>query len=300
MSAYKFSGHQTFVFRHGWLEKGVNLIRENSRGFLADDAIVKLGVGKNMVESIKYWCVQTGLITGGEETGAMALTDFAKYIFGAEKNPGVDPYLEDDATLWLLHHNVVTQAPESTWSQVVNYWNKPEFTKAELVQFIRRRLDGIVSVSEKTLERDVDCFVRSYAGTRGKSSEENFDCPLLALSLIQSAGDAGFYRLNVCQKRNLPLPIIGYGIMKRLEKMGSTTASVQNMLFEPYSPGQVFKLDENSLIDAVLKLEQTTHGVIAYTDTAGVSNITFNPHRNDGNVKGYAWKLLERYYGRAH
>ncbi len=159
---YRFSGHQTFVFRHGWLEKGVDLIREDQRGFLADDAIVKLGVGKNMVESIKYWCLQTGLIENLEESGGMKLTQLAEYIFGKEKDAGVDPYLEDDATLWLLHYNIVVNAPESTFSIAFNSLNKPEFSKSELSAFLQRYLAGKVSVSEKTLERDIDCFIHTY------------------------------------------------------------------------------------------------------------------------------------------
>ena len=55
---YKFSGHQTFVFRYGWLEKGVRLIQRNPHGFLEDDVLIQLGVGKNMVESIKYWSIR--------------------------------------------------------------------------------------------------------------------------------------------------------------------------------------------------------------------------------------------------
>ncbi len=64
---FRFSGHQTFVARNGWLEKGVRLVQDNPGGFLADDAVVRLGVGKNMVESIKYWCLQTGLIEEADD-----------------------------------------------------------------------------------------------------------------------------------------------------------------------------------------------------------------------------------------
>lgn len=140
--SYRFSGHQTFVFRHGWLEKGVDLIRDNPRGFLADDAIVTLGVGKNIVESIKYWCSQTGLIEDASEPGAMRLTPLGEYIFGKKKDAGVDTYLEDDATLWLLHHNLVVNAPQSALSIAINSLNKPEFSKAELLAFIQRYLAG--------------------------------------------------------------------------------------------------------------------------------------------------------------
>jgi len=52
---YKFSGHQTFAFRYGWLEKGVRGIDECATLFSEDDALVRLGVGKNMVSSIRHW-----------------------------------------------------------------------------------------------------------------------------------------------------------------------------------------------------------------------------------------------------
>lgn len=295
MSKYRFSGHQTFVFRHGWLEKGVSLIQENPHGFAEDSALVELGVGKNMVQSIKYWCMQTGLLDDGDEPGTMRLTPFAEFIFGdGQGRQGVDPYLEDDATLWLLHYNLVAKGPKSTWSLVFNNLNKPEFTKAELLKFIQRRLDGKRSLSDKTIERDIDCFVRSYTGTHGKFSEENFDCPFLALSLMQATSDSDLYRLSICRKRNLPIQIIGFAILNKLEEMNSITSSVQNMLFEPLSPGQVFKLDENSLIDAIMNLEELTNGDINFTDSSGLNGINFSGKRAD--KQEYALRLLNEYY----
>ena len=44
---YKFSGHQSFVFRYGWLEKGVRGVHACPTLFSEDDALVRLGVGKN-------------------------------------------------------------------------------------------------------------------------------------------------------------------------------------------------------------------------------------------------------------
>lgn len=293
---YRFSGHQTFVFRYGWLEKGVDLVRSNPKGFLADDSIVKLGVGKNMVESIKYWCQQTGLIMDSSvRQGEQELTDFAKFIFGEEPKSGVDPYLEDDASLWLLHYNLTAQAPESTWSTVFNSWNKPEFTKAELLHFMQRRLSGKCVVSDKSLERDIDCFVRSYIGTKSKNVEDGFDCPFLELSLIQATDVKDLYRLNICHKQNLPLPVIGYAVLMRLKEMNSTSSSVQNMLFERHSPGQIFKLDENTLIGSVMELEKLSGGMINYTETAGIANINF---RSRNTIDTEAKNLLRGYYGR--
>lgn len=297
MALCKFSGHQTFVFRHGWLEKGVNLLRENPRGFLADNASVTLGVGKNMVESIRYWCTQTRIAKDDLDKGGMFLSPFAEFIFGKEKNMGYDPFLEDDATLWLLHYHLVTNTAVSAWTMAFNYWNKPEFTKAELVAFIERQMImKKTKVSKKTIERDVDCCVRCYAGTKEKARDEGFDCPMLSLALIQQTDGSDLYRMNICGKRNLPPEIIGYAIVKRLEEMNANNASVQNMLFENHSPGQIFKLDENALIESVMELETLTNGVIAFTETSGINNINFR-HINIDKSQ-YADYLLHSYYGR--
>ena len=291
--SFKFSGHQTFVFRYGWLEKGVDLVRNNPKGFNADDAIVTLGVGKNMVESIKYWCLQTGLIMESSVPGAMCLTSLGEYIFGNFDAEGVDPYLEDDASLWLLHYNVVARAPESATSIAINSLNKPEFSKAELFDFLRRYLDGKVKVSDKTLGRDVDCFIHAYVGTKSRNSEESLDCPFLSLSLIQPTIDSDLYRINIGNKQNLPIELIGYALLNLMTE-GSSSINLYNATYAKHSPGQIFKLSDNAIVDAVLGLEQLTNGDFTFTDTAGINTINYT-----SNVKKqvYAQKLLDKYYG---
>ena len=54
---HSFSGHETFPFRYPWLKKGFDAVRENPGVFSCDDAITTLGVGKNMVSSIRHWCL---------------------------------------------------------------------------------------------------------------------------------------------------------------------------------------------------------------------------------------------------
>ena len=49
-----FSGHETFVCRHFWLKKGYDFIK-SGHSFSQDDAVVRLGVGKNMVTAISFW-----------------------------------------------------------------------------------------------------------------------------------------------------------------------------------------------------------------------------------------------------
>ena len=57
----KFAGHETFTLRYGWLKKAVDATGKDPEVFLRDDALVTLGVGKNMVRSIRHWCISTRL-----------------------------------------------------------------------------------------------------------------------------------------------------------------------------------------------------------------------------------------------
>ena len=55
----KFSGHETFAIREGWLHKGLKLLIEEPE-LLYDEYVADwLGVGKNMSRSIRHWLVVT-------------------------------------------------------------------------------------------------------------------------------------------------------------------------------------------------------------------------------------------------
>ena len=297
---YKFSGHQTFVFRYGWLEKGARLIQKNPHGFLDDNVLIQLGVGKNMVESIKYWCIQLGL---AREIGygQLSLTSLGKKIFGEKDfSEGWDPYLEDDTTLWLLHWSLMQRAlpPEDCWSAchfALYRWNKPEFTKNDLLLSIQ---SAVRSTSRSTIERDVDCFVRSYTGTRAKVGEENFDSPFLSLELLQATSQQDFYRFNIGPKQNLPAELVGFAILNFIEKNGrQTSVNVQNCLYDVGSPGQIFKLNEGVLMDYMQELESITKRKLIVSETAGLATIAYI----DSKVKSaseYASNLIEAYYER--
>src|SRR5687768_4956620 len=93
-----FSGHESFQCRHLWLKKGYDfVVGENS--FNSEDAVVELGVGKNMVSSIRFWMKSFNLLTPDDK-----ITAFAHKLLADD---GWDPYLEDEASMWLLHYQLV-------------------------------------------------------------------------------------------------------------------------------------------------------------------------------------------------
>lgn len=89
---YSFSGHETFPFRYTWLPKGVRHLQDRPSLFVADDALVTLGVGKNMVKSIRYWCEATEVIERVDKKGSVRVTELGEKLLGPER---WDPYLEE-------------------------------------------------------------------------------------------------------------------------------------------------------------------------------------------------------------
>lgn len=68
---YSFSGHETFPFRYPWLKKGFDAVLEDPSVFQRDEAITILGVGKNMVRSIRHWCLTAEVLAESPEGGGV-------------------------------------------------------------------------------------------------------------------------------------------------------------------------------------------------------------------------------------
>jgi len=292
---YRFSGHQTFVFRHGWLEKGVRAVAECPTVFSAEDALVRLGVGKNMVESIKHWCLVTQMIEEYRDGGSQA---FRVSSIGRKLLLDWDPFLEDDASLWLIHWLLATNPRMgTTWQLLFGEFFRPDFSKRELVEYLMAfAAKRSLKVQESSVARDVDCFVRTYASANSVSketlAEDTFDCPLLVLSLIQPCPDGEIYRFAIGPKPSLPSVVVAYALNECYDRIrgGGNTLSIQECLYGPDSPGQVFKLDENSLIEHIEEIEAATRKDVLLDETAGLKQV-YRRRPLDTH------QLLDRYYG---
>jgi len=278
-----FSGHETFVFRHSWLKKAVDAVTADAEIFTRDSAIVTLGVGKNMVRSIRHWGLATGVLSEEPKSRGARLnvTEFGEMLLGAS---GFDPYLEDPATLWLLHWKLLKQDQRcTTWHYAFNRFPATEFTRASLGQFVldeARRADAAES-SENSIRRDVEVFLRSYVGSadmRVSVGEDAFDCPLSELGLIEARPGSDLFQLQ----RN-PKPTLGdhaflYALCDFWDAIseGQQTLAFSEIAYRKGSPGTVFRLDENSIADRLERLETVTAGRLAYTETAGLRQVYRN------------------------
>ena len=164
-----FSGHESFQCRNLWLKKGYDFIT-NGRSFTDEDAVVDLGVGKNMVNAIRYWLKAFGLTDPATDQP----TDLANRLLA---NEGWDPYLEDIATLWLLHYQLVITGRASTYSLIFNGLRRDriEFTRNNFLSFAKRQAEiSQTSLNDGTVKNDFDVFGRLYLrqNTQAKDRDE--------------------------------------------------------------------------------------------------------------------------------
>ena len=291
-----FSGHETFPFRYTWLKKAVDAVNDDSSIFTQESALSTLGVGKNMVNSIRHWGKLTEMIEAKNEKNVQEgfdVTEFARKLLSDE---GYDPYLEDPATLWLLHWKLCTNLVSApTWYFAFNCLAQIEFTKEQLIhEVFTFAQENKSSATVNSIERDVNCFIRTYVASRkAKQSvfEDSLACPLIELSLIEELGQHGLYVFSRGQQQDLPDEIFIYALIDYWDKShpDKGVISFEDIAYGLGSPGLVFKINEDSLAYRLDSLERSTKGELRYDETSMLRQVY-----REANVKPE--KYIDKYY----
>ena len=187
LSAGTSGRHETFTPRYGWLKKGYDRCLENPHVFNDENAIEQLGVGKNMVRSIRFWCVLFRLLEEGDRPGCLQPTALGRQLLDTET--GWDPYLEDPVSLWLLHWQIFLPPFRAVcWNMAFAYIALPNFTTKDLslaLQGKAAETDKVKNIAKGSINKDASCLIRMYA----PSAREQADirCPFNDLGLIVPA-----------------------------------------------------------------------------------------------------------------
>jgi len=282
---YTFSGHESFQCRNLWLKKGYDFVKKG-KSFSDEDAVVTLGVGKNMVSSIRFWMKAFGLLAQDD-----TLTSFAHKLLA---NEGWDPYLEDEGTLWLLHYFLITKGIASTYSIIFNELRKEkiEFTKENFIAFINRKTESenMPTISVKTLDEDFSVLTKMYlrSNLQSKDKEDSFSGLLTDLVLMKTYtnGKQDYYLVVNTERSEIPIEIVMYAILEG----GSfdTSVDLQNLELNINSVGAVFAISRSGLLNTIESIV-TKYPYLVFNDQAGVKELQFKRKPNPMTI-------LEKYY----
>jgi len=271
-----FGRQESFGLRYGWLTKGTQAFLENPSVFEQDDATVTLGVGRNMVRSIKYWLQATGIL---ERVGhaELRLTPIGEFLFG---NNGVDPYLEDDTTLWLLHWLVSTNPTTATvFFWFFNYFHRSEFGTDDAITslnvFLKENTER--QFAKKTIKNDIQILLRMYTAQNAQKDDSLImESPFSNMGLISYFPKEKVYRSRLIKRGDVPVCVFGYALMSMFIMENSSEIPIERLMYTKNgtsSLGSVFRVSEEGFLYLIDKLIEIYPGVFEYSDSAGLRQL---------------------------
>ena len=274
--AMKFRAHETFFIRKGWLNKGMKYVNIKPDVFIdkEENPMDVLGIGSNMVKSLRYWLQAVGLTqepTHGRRE--QTFTDLGRSVFNNDR------YIEELGTLYLLHYKLVSNKTEATaWYYFFNEFAMAEFTKDDFVAAIQNYVLMSVeesSVALRSLNDDFSCIINTYL-PRYKSNpskispENNIDCPFGELGLVDVLN-----KEKKIYKKSIPAPdsfdpwVVLAVIVD--QAAGRTEIGLNELLTAHCNIGRVFNLDAITMLEVLHQIEKL--GEIKIIRTAGLDII---------------------------
>ena len=277
----KFRAHETFFIRKGWLSKGMKYVINDSDVFISkkDNPMDVLGIGANMVKSLRYWLQAVGL-TEEPRSGKriQTLTAFGNSVFYNDR------YVEELGTLYLLQYKLASNYSEATsWYYFFNEFTMSEFSRDDFVSFVQNQLKmkGTENVALRSLNDDFSCIVNTYL-PRYKNNpekidpENNIDCPFGELGLLDNAN-----KVKKTYKKVIPLsvsidPWVALAVISDRAN-GKKEISLNELLTGDCNIGKVFNLDAVTMLDVLYRIERLHEIKIIRTAGLDVIHILNKP-----------------------
>ena len=281
---FLFSGHESFPCKSLWLKKGYDFVVEGN-DFNCPEAVIGLGVGKNMVASIRFWLRAFGIIENDE------ITWLGNYLF--DENNGKDKYLEDIATLWLLHFNLVFSEEATLYKMFFCgvQRERTHFEREQVQTYVKLRMveaSKMTMFNPNTVKKDIAVLLQNYALPRKPLSNEDFSSLLIDLDLIRQNSEGKVYYFNVDGKRKVTKEIFLYGLLKLKEREGDNTISFDTI---QENVGLVFCMQDYETIQMLKQLAGEYSQYFTYSDVAGIKQVQFT-----NNLE--IIQVLDNYYGK--
>jgi len=285
-----FARHETFYIRDGWLRKGIKLVNDSKEGFeffKREEAPDYLGMGKNMVNSLRFWLQATRIVEPiTKNYTKFQLSNFGKFIIDN------DPYLEEESTLWLIHYQIATNKEyTTTWYWFFNIFGHKEFDEETFMYWLNNYIitEGF-KVAESSLKKDYQCLINTYLFEKkllkNNSPEDNLNCPLRNLKLLKKISPKT-YQLNRVNRKSLH-PYIFFYVVKKWQEENNMPLeiTINNIMEDHCNAGKVFNL---SFDDVIYYLEECQKlNLLKVSRTAGLDSVNL--------VNKNSEEVLNQYY----
>jgi len=308
----RFGRHETFPPRFGWLHKAYMEVKSDSEIFHREDAPVRLGVGKNMVNAMRYWSQAFKLTQEHPHPEPSYRAYIASPTWRARwllDEEGADPYLEDTGSLWLLHWWLLSATPEAkclapSWYVMFHLAPLSKVTNDYMTSIITRHVNESYGAdalpAAESVSRDVECLVKMYAldheynPLSPGSFEDLLMSPFRELGLLEGQGKARekTWRFTSGSRPNLPAPVLAYACLDYVSQFsaGPGSISLARLANEPGAPGRAFRIREPELAK-VIEPALRANTRLRITESLGQRSLSFTMA-----PQHLAWDIIDEHY----
>lgn len=273
MTNMGYGQHQSFYIRTQWISKIIRAIHEDERFFYKKDAFEKIGLGKNMVKSLQYWVIATGLAVdkmNDDRKKVYELTDFANIIYK------YDRFIRYNDSSTIMQYFIASEKePASTWYWFFNEYNEKVTTEEQMLDSLINwiNMNENRSVSSNSIKRDIDCLIKLYTvgKTKFDDPEEVKESPFHVLKLL-SINDE-FVIKEEPEIMELGLTGLYYTLLDYAKKNELTNLTVDEIEQSTGMIGRVFNLKRNKIIELLNQLTLHPQYPIKFTRTNRLDSI---------------------------
>lgn len=258
-----YNQHQSFYLRDRWLSKAIRGIDSNPSFFFEKDAFEKVGLGKNMVQSLRHWIKATKVV---DEFSREKIHTYTKLGLEIKR---FDPLIVYFGTTAILHYNITSNIePSTAWYWFFNIYEETVSSKESIFEEFQRWVQRKENraVSSNSLKRDIECLIKMYTfGVNVEDPEEVTSSPFYKLGLLEEKN-------GVIYKKELSIPdehreFLLFILISYCHEKGIFELSLNDILNKEGLFGKTFNLSRSSVVKLLVEFTNHPRHPIIFTRT---------------------------------
>ena len=272
----KLQRSESFYIRDGWIEKVFSAYGDGQKeAFSTKNGTRILGIGSNMVKSLRYWVEACQIATFSKN--AFVLTNKGGLIYNN------DPYMETSFSWCLLHYWLVTNenlAP--VFYTVFNDNSINTIKRKETAEYLvdLYKPNGFETANLLHIQKDLSTLISSYVYDEEDDSripEDNISSPLAKLRLMKRVNRDTF------EKTPIPINLIDYrSLFICLRSRYPEGFSIDETFVDEKSPVLCLNIERGVFL--TLLDEMRKNGLIDLNRTAGLNMVYINFNKTDDEL----------------
>jgi len=234
------------------------MTQEDSRFFFDEFAFEKIGLGKNMVKSLRYWAVATSVMEESKNEQRQSihrLTPFGQLL------SSYDRFVRLPLTAAVLHVLLASNKEYApTWYWYFNEFNQRAVSNEVLLASLNDWASNQVNrqVSIHTLKRDLDCLKQMYTA-RARNDDDPEDIvssPLSGLDVLLESKE--HFIKSTPEWPQLELDALYFALLRYCELQKIDSVALDEIQIKPLLWGKLFHLSSHQILEAMEVLHADT------------------------------------------